>query len=283
MHDINNTAQDFRQKQRHSLADVQNSSIGILHVTHGDQELLGPGRIVLRARHRVELSELVVHPIGYAGVDVAIYLAVVPRVPDGKAELDRVRGIVPVTRESLHRPPRALVHVLAAGTAAAAVAIAVAMTISLAVTVTIAVATLVIAVLGILMKLARDADLVDGTGEGSREAGQKGGEKDGLELHCCCFSLIWSGTRKMMEFGGWFVADNGRMGIVMMMRCCVTLLPLPCRNPWSIYTFQLSVIIFVSDNNKSLLPPQSPTFFFAIAVSGENIELLMVLVLMSDH
>lgn len=40
----------------------------------------------------------------------------VPRVSNGKAELDRVHGVVPVATEAFHGPPRVLVHEQIAGT-----------------------------------------------------------------------------------------------------------------------------------------------------------------------
>lgn len=123
----------------------------------------------------MKFGEPVVHSSGNGSVDVARHLLVVARVPDGKAELDRVRGVVPVTREGFHRPIGGLVCQIFVDEFAAVAAVSF----------TFPIVTLAVAMLGVLVKLTWDAGLIDGTGEGSRKARQKGGEKDGLELHCC--------------------------------------------------------------------------------------------------
>lgn len=138
------------------IADIQNTGIEVFDVAHGDQPLSGRGRIVLGAWWRMETRELVIHPIGYAGVGIAARLDVGPRVSNGKAELDRVRGVVPVTRESFHRHPGAQILIVIdtiTGVAVAVtvtVAVTVAMAVAMTISVTVTLATLVVLVVTVL-------------------------------------------------------------------------------------------------------------------------------------
>lgn len=156
----------------------------------------------------MELGELVVLSIGNAGVDIAGHLCIVPRVPDGKAELDRVRGIIPVTREACHRPPGALVHPLVAVAVAVAVTMAISMAIPMAFAAAVAMATLLVAVLGDLREPAWGADPADGVGERSWEARQKGVKKDGLGLHRWVLSCWFGLSRKDDEVWGLVVCGQ---------------------------------------------------------------------------